>query len=112
MTTKQEPRNLFATSTFWGIAVLLYQTVQPNLTDIINKGWNAERALGLVSAGLVAGWSITSRYSEDKNIYTPSIFPGRSKEQAAINAVEDVVGTVQQVISLAELMKNKVDRVD
>ena len=111
MNNTQQPRNLFATSTFWGVVVLLYQGIQPNLTDIINKGWNAERGLGLVSSALVAGWAITNRYSEDKNIYTPGIVPGRSKDDVLANASE-VVDNAKTVISLADMIKNnKVDKV-
>lgn len=83
-----KPRNLFLTSTFWSILILLTQACWQPVSDIVLKGATSDRIQVVALAILTSMYGITQRLDKDESLYTPDFLPGRNKNQVVVSVVD------------------------
>ena len=79
------PRNLFATKTFYILTSIVISAVAPNISEMAKSGVTVERALLLLSTLCGSGVMVIDRMEKEKGLYTPSFVSGRNKSDAIAN---------------------------
>ena len=116
---EHKPVNLFSSSTFISLIIVVLSAAQPSILDISKNGGSFEKYFNLIITFFGAIGVAADKVDKEKNVYTPDWFPvGRNSDEVVAKIEESVsvekvalkvATSVEETTSKVNEMVNKVE---
>ena len=116
---EHKPVNLFSSSTFISLIIVVLSAAQPSILDISKNGGSFDKYFNLIITFFGAIGVAADKVDKEKNVYTPNWFPvGRNSDEVVAKIEESVpvkevalkvATSVEETTSKVNEMVNKVE---